>query len=916
MKGEDSAASDDSEQSLHIDWREAEHQQDVDIYADLPDEGDVGNDFEHPASSGGRMQTSQEKSEASNTFHQESSKAIEDEIDDMIIQTHSYGGVTVTTKTPRSMCNMSQSPGEGDEYDPFSSDIMTGEDDSSRKCSQESEESSPCSFPDNAKATSHKSSLDSKYDVTYGYGYPETKDSDAAYSYDLPEEYTPGAKEKDFKDYSQGASYSYSESTHTESEKQFAAYNDYAPSGADLVVRKEQSAVSKSKSAIIRNDVKHMDTRTAVHSKHADVKTASKQNLKGAEKSKNPKVSLKPGQEKSGNAKVVSKKVVKPNSQKQKVVSAVKKDVVTSNKEPKLSKTTTAASSLKVKKEVQSTEKSKPVHSEKKSISKKVIIDGKAQKSVKDTVNKTDVKSKTKVVDASNSKKVDTSKSTSKPLDNEEAKTKEKSKAKVSSEELSNFFKKRQELKAAKPNIKGLTSQKDNVTRTSSSDPKKVEHLKTKKMEHQKAKGSDHGDSVKGKLVPMPKSATSKHHVQKSNDNDRSLFKSFEKPLTKKAQTTSVQECAIDIFAIATDDTSSDDDLDDTEEVLRDAPKPKPKTAIASKSTSSSSSKPPLSKPKLVQKRTNSDDSHAKKRPASPTRHADSKRLRKSSTSLSRQESTKIVEIDLFGDDSDEDSLPEINLVTDSEEEKVSKTPRKSPVSSNVKEKSVHSKLSSSGKVSVGNISKTIEKSKRGLKPFSEKSAGNFLPTPKKKPSTIVSSASSSTKNVKTYLKPKSINGKDRTQKEVSVDKKLVKVESMLGSGHGHRDHTNPMNTIKSGHKKVSHHDVYISSSDDELPDVLTASNDDDDDDDDGQDDQSNYNHERNMEDVLDRHGNSQAYNDDYDSDTYMEDMKKFLEESSEEEEDTFDECYRIFQEDHGEARSVDGHKQKVLRDF
>ncbi|XP_063962751.1 RNA exonuclease 1 homolog [Lytechinus pictus] len=805
-----------------------------------------------------------------------------EEMEDMVIETHTYGGVTVTTRTPRSLCKPDQaSVEEEEEYNPFSSNF-----DSDEKIKVVMKGNACEKGNESYKKTSQSLRKD-KEAIPETYlpeaNFDPISKSDAYPTYGLSNDLANDfdENEKDFKGYSNTASYSYSDIppmtgvdfhpySYTSSDSH--CINDVPPTYSTSGHVDDDSGFSM--------DIEEGYDMENLEQYHEEVTTKLELKKKFDKTNANDKQSRVKGhkvpeESESKTKSSVAKKVVL--NKKKELLSEKKEVSGSSSKSMTPSKGKTSAASGK---SVRVTSKAKP--SQEKTDPKKLMSSNKkimeSKSGVKTQRREDDAKSGSKTVNSDNIKPSENTCMSDIKI-SEKEKVTERSKPKVSAEQLANFFKKHQEVKGLKSKGKQKIGE---LKRTTEDNSTSIKITKESKSLKSTSKGtSSHMKEINHKETVHSADAKvgtkGKQESPKTTGSDRSLFQSLGKPPTKVLpKKPTLKECNFDMFAIA-NDSSSD------EEGVRSKTSSKSKAPVCS---------PPRKRSVSLDKNrhaSGNDSAGQKKRTASPSKTNDPKRLKKLSTSQSKKESTKIIELDLFGDDSDSES-DEVTLICNDSPQKILKKSAEVP------------RIKKQSSSSTSDLPRKVVRSGSG----EVLSAGNFLPTTSK-----VKSSSVKTSKVGPSKKPSSsvtqktpASGQNQVSKGPLLKNKIyVEKQSKFGSSLDSKN-TTQENRKHQPAKNLSREQMHVYSlSDDssDLPNGLVSSNDNESGDDDaGYDMGGSSNDTGNQEDGEGDEGDSE----------YMAEMRRFMEESSSED-DISDECYRIFQEEQAKARSR-GHLSKL----
>ncbi|XP_030852144.1 RNA exonuclease 1 homolog isoform X2 [Strongylocentrotus purpuratus] len=765
------------------------------------------------------------------------------EREDMIIETHTYGGVTVTTRTPRSLCRPDQaSMEEEDEYNPFSSVLEPSE-----KSDERHNKTSLTSPGD--KESLRRIQPDANFEpLSKGDEYPTYGISDVLMD-------DGDSNGKDFKGYSNTSSYSYMDDVPTTD----LEYHPYSYATLDSNVGVALPAYSTAGSIVEETDCHDdldggydMDSLEQYHEKE----TAKLELKKKSEKKINVDKQLSESKSKKGLEESRSTKT-KLNAEK-KVVSSKKKEVTAPSSKsvnPSKGKTTTALGTS-----VKMTSKPKPCQEEtdpKKMVSNnKKLLKSKSEVNMQEKDDNAKKESKKEKID----NKIQLAKSATKGnVISGKDKVIEKSKPKVSAEQLANFFKKRQESTGMKSQGKRKMKDLTGIAQVKSEGMKRTE-------ESNSLKNVSKGTSSHRKDSNIKEKQQGKQETPKTPLSDRSLFQSLGKPSAKVLpKKSSIKECDIDIFAISNDSSSDEGDG--------------ARSKASSKSKHSVISAVPRKRSVSSDKNRQANESEngvKKKRTASPSKTNDPKRLRKLSTSPLKKESTKLIDMDLFGDDSDGDS-DEINFLSISEDrhESPNKFPKKSADVSSIKTEGCSSTSDRQRKVACSNSAEVSGTS----------SIGNFLPNTSKVKSSKVGPSKKLVNSV-TQNTPASGQGQKQSSKGTLPKKKdHIQEQGKVRTSHATRDISHESRKHKPVKNLSRAKAEVVSISDDEdssdLPNGFASS----DDDDDGGHDMGGTSND------IGNHGDERE-----DESEHMAEMRRFMEDSSSEE-DISNECYRIFQE-------------------
>ncbi|XP_072172640.1 uncharacterized protein [Diadema setosum] len=763
----------------------------------------------------------------------------ESDSEDVIIETHSYGGVTITTKTPKSLCRQLSGGNEEDlEYDPFS--CMESKEDAGLDDYSSGVRDKPSYVPtktlqvpgdilDNQCDTDSYSPDSERDQNSYQFSTDTGKCDGQTTSFHSDGIPLFGEEEYQQNKYSPHVLYSHDDRSSCELQMEYDPCSGFS---APHDIKRDLPTYSTSSNEPFPSEVDN-------EWEHDDIQSPSKaeQRALGKNDAESRKI-LKTKSHKADITKNLSnfkskkeEKLVQKSENKQPMVKIF----------PGKEKTSIKRTTSQEKKEMNQSSKSKKLQSEALSETNEKQSSNKHPQPMTDR----------KIMPESANKHAAITKEGAKSIsvhDSGNVKSVSTPKTKVSSKQLEDFFQKRQKVKKEQQCVKSNEKKCDNS-----------DLVEISKVHSKKPRSNSVGSVDKQPLLNQTKAknvvqkgkcpvSTSKHkentvRVEKTMKSDRSVFASIEKSQKRIVKKPSVRECNFDLFAIANDSDSEVEDDDD---------KPKSRRSQSSKAplgSSTGASAASKSIPPKVKHRTK-EDVAIKKRSASQGDLQAAKRLRMFSSSRSAEDS-KLVELDLFGDDSDEAE----------EEVKVRNSTSRPDGQLKPKPKAIKNSIQKSNSLSTGSSKKSPSvnkevKSKTSFSPV--KNSGphdNFMP-----------------KSVKAKSSGLGGNEQKRGKATVGVDAAHLKKTSL--PRRPSMDIRSPLKESKPFRttlgKKIGG-DV-VSSSDEDDPDLP-------------RDLPSNINDDSDSEDDA-----CESVGDDRD------DLKRFLEDSSEE--DTFDECLRIFQED------------------
>ncbi|XP_071509273.1 uncharacterized protein [Diadema antillarum] len=762
----------------------------------------------------------------------------ESDSEDVIIETHSYGGVTITTKTPKSLCRQLSGGNEEDlEYDPFSSCMESKEeagldDHSSGVCDKPSyvptkTSQVPGDFLDN-QCDSY--SPDPERDQnSYQFSTDDTEFDVQTTSFHSAG--IPLFGEEEYQRNKYSPQYSHGDQSCSKLQLEYDPCSGFS---APHDMKRDLPTYSTSSNEPFPSGVDN-------EWEHDDIQSPSKADKRAW--SKNDAESRKILKMKSRKADITKNLSNSKSKKEEKLVQKSENKQVMVKTSPSKEKTSVKRTTSREKNEMNQSSKSKKLQSEALSETKEKQSSNKHPQPMTDR----------KIMPESANKHAAITKEGAKSIslhDGGNVKSVSTPKTKVSSKQLEDFFQKRQKVKKEQQCVKANEKNCDNsdLVEISTVHSKKPRSNSVDSVEKQPSLNQTKAKNVvqKGKYPMSSKHKENAVRVEKTMKSDRSVFASIEKSQKRIVKKPSVRECNFDLFAIANDSDSEVEDDDD------DKPKSRrPQSSKAPSGSSAGASAASKSIPLKAKQRMKEDTLAIKKRSASQGDLQAAKRLRTFSSSRSAEDS-KLVELDLFGDDSDE------------AEEEVKVRNSNSRPDGQLKPKpkaTIKSSVQKSNSLSIGSSKKppSVKKEVKSTSSFSPvKNKGphdSFIHKPNK--------AKSSGLGGSEQKRGKAPVGSNAAHlKKTSLPRRpSVDVRSPLKE-------TKPFRTTLG--KKIR--GGVVSSSDEDDPDVLRDLPSDIDDDSDSEDDAC------------------ESVGDDRD------DLKRFLEDSSEE--DTFDECLRIFQED------------------